>query len=322
VFFSKRRLRQRSRQKTLFFLFLTRLRQRSLHKKCIVAPISVQDVILFFNISRSIMPENGMILVYMGAIMLLLCYSLPKVLDTKGPCGNHNVQLLIVHLLVVAGFFFLPKKDLVADHFRAVMFLRTGGHFIRLLLVVDIFVETEFKHIEQLRDPQAEKDVAEYLSYLEEAYKYSHPEFSEKSLAHYMNGWRRFFQIVNGRIGDGLNTYSIGAVDQLACKSELKQLIKRLVLNEMPSAPSSGKWGKFEKCMDWFGKAQTHHILKDLSKYAFQDLRIKLLDKSSKYNLAITDKDPTSMLETSWHQVFGSAHLYSWQCFCKDELIN
>jgi hypothetical protein len=36
-----------------------------------------------------------------------------------------------------------------------------------------------------------------------------------------------------------------------------------------------------------------------------------LLDKSSKYNFAITDKDPTSMLETSWHQVFGSAHLYS-----------
>jgi hypothetical protein len=48
VFFTKKkRLRQRSQQKTLFSIEKKRLRQRSPHKKCSVAPISVQDVDFF-----------------------------------------------------------------------------------------------------------------------------------------------------------------------------------------------------------------------------------------------------------------------------------
>ena len=45
-------------------------------KMIFVAPISVQ-IARIFNISRSIMPKSGMILLYMGAIMPLLSYSLP-----------------------------------------------------------------------------------------------------------------------------------------------------------------------------------------------------------------------------------------------------
>jgi hypothetical protein len=75
VFLQKRRLRQRSRQKTLFLI-----------KKSACAVFTIQkmhcctDIIAkcrIFNISKSIMQKNDMILLYMGAIMPLLSYSLP-----------------------------------------------------------------------------------------------------------------------------------------------------------------------------------------------------------------------------------------------------
>lgn len=234
-------------------------------------------------------------------------------LSTYLLCGNHRNQLIESHLLSFCGKCSGEyTHSLLNDLYASVLFVRSGGHFIRLLIAARKHALT-LVVIHAKPPPHAALQAEQMIDYLICRYK-ARCEPSSKALDKYTANLKEFFAILNGPILSGLFHYSVDNVDIDAMRQRLADLMNVVLFARQPGVPHMNKWTKLGPAYDWLLTLTLFCIGKNSVEFAFDTLDVlvkswgdkglnALDDDQGKSNTA-TKEDP-AVVAANWHKVAG-----------------
>ena len=158
-------------------------------------------------------------------------------------CSNHQNNLHVQHILVVAGNVSGNKIALLNDMYCVALFLRMGGHFVRLVTATPEFSRNV--HIADCEPPPEAAQFAQELSgMILESYAREH-DASAAARKEKQKQLDSFFSVLNCKLWDDSPTiYLDGRTDRMVLIDTLCEGILKVVLPQLPPVPSAGKWAK------------------------------------------------------------------------------
>jgi hypothetical protein len=194
----------------------------------------------------------------------------------KGLCINHGDSLTQGHVVLAAGTDVGGRQiGVLCDLYAMTLFLNTSGHFIRLLVSLEVLMKDL---VVVLAEPpeRAASEAEQCKNFLVSMYA-QQPRVTEVGIRKYTEAVDVLFSIFNDSIdGAWRHHYSIkpvADVDELRRKAAWA--CSRVFFRAVPQLPAVGKWCKllpaasFYACATWWG------LLADLSEAAFSKVLLK-----------------------------------------------
>jgi hypothetical protein len=198
------------------------------------------------------------------------------------------------------------------------LFLRMGGHHVRLIVGLDQFLDIHYHVIVGDPPPGADAANEELRDLMYEGYCRTNRS-NKKGPQKYLLLLITFFSIVNGPPSDnGFFFYTRGPVDMVALKSTLKRCVLGIFLKSQPSTPSLAKWTKLNPCLRFFAVGNLWRFLRNLFLISFAVLAIKISKLRANFqgqtqleNLGAgggMQVDVDAKTEAEWHKVCGARY--------------
>ena len=173
-------------------------------------------------------------------------------------CRNHRNHLGVVHVVTIISLFLGNSLKMLADFYAACLFLKMGGHFMRLLTSCRQLVQSKFEVKHGMPPASVSVFNAELIDYLVCVQPFGrgmgrsrHAQTKDKNLANYRSNLETYFAVCNGRaFGEHYDKHD--AVDVVKVKQAMVQGVVHTVLRSQPSPPNEGKWTKLGPCLDFF----------------------------------------------------------------------
>ena len=200
----------------------------------------------------------------------------------KVPCCNHRNNLIIIAVLTGV------VLQLVSDMYIAVVFMRMGGHFLRLAAVTCSVIDDKLDWVRSPSALQLQASAAywhELIDYLADNY-----DDGSQMMTKYMRAEAKakYKQRLQGHMGPGkaLNgaPRGDGRVQHLCrgcCKTrrevvdKMTVAVQTVVLSSIPPTPEVSKWTKLCPCLDLSmvsGISQLMHLLLTASGRTFHSV--------------------------------------------------
>jgi hypothetical protein len=223
-------------------------------------------------------------------------------------CGNHSNQLIEGHMVHLAGNALgTLSRSLLNDLYAISLFIRMGGHFVRLLVAVRVHCNGLQR---VLKEPPAHAalEVAEMKSYLLLKFDIASEGKTDRARNIYISILDTFFAILNGPVCErGFYHYCTQIVDLDLMKTNLANCVIRVIFPGQPGVPSMNKWTKLGPAVDWLNVACLHGILEDIVEPAFSKLEIQV-EKAPDHTPMLAG-DPNAdpeVVAANWHKVAGA----------------
>ena len=165
--------------------------------------------------------------------------------------------------------------DILNDNYSACLFLRTGGHFVRLLIGLRSLIEKEFDQIYVQPKNRIVTVIVEMKDYLLCAYKNTHDP-SAKQLAQYTSDLNELFCILNGPLHVFAHHSLLPVVDLQSLKDRLYIVLCRIIFPGQPGVPAANKWEKFGPTLDWHSRAHLWGLMPKVMRYAFGPMLLQV----------------------------------------------
>ena len=205
--------------------------------------------------------------------------------SNKGLCFNHGDSLNQGQLTNAAGI--APDGTtcytILNDLYAMSLFLTTGGHFLRLIIIVH-HLFAELVHV--LEDPpqEAAAQNAECKDMLLNMFT-ACGDKSEKAVASFSNAIDTLFSVINGGVrSQWRQHYSKFPIDKDKLAKDGAWAFTMVFLRSAPSPPAVGKWTKLYPCVAFFSHATLWGFLQELARRAFTQIQINLEACSPAYS--------------------------------------
>lgn len=221
-------------------------------------------------------------------------------------CGNHGNQLIEGHMVAMGGK--APRADeanfdLLSDLYAATLFLRMGGHFVRLLSSSGVFAR-RLRVVRSSPPAGVSAFAAEMTDWLVLAHQNSDAVSSVNANSRYRMLVDDYFSVFNGDPSlTGLTHLSEEPVHLPSLQKKAAVVINNLVLRGVPSVPAQNKWTRFAPCLNFFVLGSLFGLLPSMVKNSSDVLANQpdlLVDSAGADDQ--DQKSPTF----DWHRVAGA----------------
>jgi len=206
-------------------------------------------------------------------------------------CGNHSNNLTIVGVVGAFG------KSMISDYYRCVLFLRMGGHYLRLsaALAQHLKDDSMLRCVTEpaavvagLRESEALRSVLKdyALANYEHIVSSSSAAFQQirrghRGLKQLESDLDTFFKVFNGPLWhrDGAAVHLCAGPHCCASKEALRRKamtsVQNIIFRCQPKVPVISKWTQLGPCVDWFLFAAIFGLVKHLFPKAFGELKFE-----------------------------------------------
>ena len=200
----------------------------------------------------------------------------PKLSNQTILCRNHRNQLGVVHATSVISEHSGDSSRMLADMYAVCLFLKTGAHFVRLVVACEAVVEETFdmkagwppEHV-VARNRQLEAYLLQNYPFGRDMGKTNKQGTGRSALVRYQKDLAAFFDVFNGeRFGE---YYDCGTCARMP--SEIKRAmvngLRSVLLRSQPTPPNEEKWTKIGPAFDFFITSDAYGILPVLARVAY-----------------------------------------------------